>query len=421
MASQLIELPTELVENIAYNLPLPEVQNLRLTCRSIRDQIAHPFKDRFFRRRHITLTTPSLESLIEVARHPQLGPALNHLFINATPIYEKQVTAIEKKIRDAHLDTGLRRLLETERDLLERRKSTVLDSFNNGADRKLLSLAFLIIGHLRSITFIYEGFDTMDPEDAMYHMRRCQNEMSRPFMTTMSAIAFSGLTVEAITATEDQRYGFVCIGKMKFMAWQYSNLRHAFANLKVLKLDLRDWMNPTRGWLLPGIEISPNVAQLLSLMPNLRDLDLSCHVYSSREEDVFTRVGTIVRLPHLERCTLGLVIAKEQSLLRLLNSARKTLKHLTLRNVVLVAGSWTSLLESLAKTLSLESLVLDNLYQDESIVVFKKDGQPVARFEGASLKESVVEYGRNYRLTSPISFFQYFWDDAMRTSASISV
>jgi len=420
MASQLVELPTELVENIAYNLPLLEIRNLRLTCRSIRDQIAHPFKDRFFRRRHITLTTPSLESLIEVARHPQFGPALNHLFINATPIYEKQVTAIEKKIRDAHLDTGLRRLLETERDLLERRKSTVLQSFNNGADRKLLSLAFLIIRHLRSITFIYEGFNAMDPEDAMYHMRRCQNEMSRPFMTTMSAIAFSGLTIEAITATEEQRYGFVCIGKMRFMAWQYSNLRHAFANLKVLKLDLRDWMSPTRGW-LPGLEKSPNVAQLLSRMPNLRELDLSCHVYSSREEDVFTDVGTMVRLPHLERCTLGLIVAKEQSLLRFLNSARKTLKHLTLRNTVLVAGSWTSFLESLTKTLSLESLVLDNMYQDESIAVFKKNGQPVARFEGVSLKESVVEYGHNYRLTSPISFFQYFWDDAVRTPANISI
>ncbi|KAF2805029.1 uncharacterized protein BDZ99DRAFT_466706 [Mytilinidion resinicola] len=415
MSSQLIKLPTELVENIAYNLPLPDVKNLRLTCQSIRDQIHHPFKDRFFSRKHINLTSKSLKGLIEVARHPQLGPPLSHLFINATPVFEKQITAIGKKIHDASLDAaGLRSLLEIERDLLEKQKPTILESFSNATDRKLLSLAFLIIRHLRTITFIYDGFDSMEPEDSMYHMRRCQDEMSRPFMTTMSAIAFSGLTVDEITVSKEHRHGFVTIGKMRFMAWQYSNLRHAFANLRVLKIDLRDWMNPTRGW-MPGLEKSPNVARLLSRMPSLRELDLSCHVYSSREEDVFEDVGRLVKLPYLEKCTLGLILAKEPSLMRLLKTSKKTLKHLTLRNAVLVSGKWTSFLESVAEELALESLVLDNLYQDETIVLFKKDGKPVARLEGDGLKERIIEYGRDYRVTSPLHYFQNFWDDAVRT------
>ncbi|KAF2502716.1 hypothetical protein BU16DRAFT_521407 [Lophium mytilinum] len=414
MTSQLIRLPTELVENIAYTLPLPDVKNLRLACRSIRDQIQHPFKDRFFRRKHINLTSESLKGLIEVARHPQLGPALSHLFINATPAFEKQITAIGNKIRAAYIDTGLRYLLEKERDLLEKEKPTILESFTSGADRKLLSLAFLIIRHLRTITFSYDALDSMEPQDAMYHMRRCQTEMSRPFMTTMSAIAFSGLTVDEITVSKEHRYGFVTIGKMRFRAWQYSNLGHALANLRVLKIDLRDWMSPARGW-TPGLEKTPNVARLLSRTPSLRELDLSCHVYSSREEDVFEDVGKMVRLPYLEKCTLGLILAKEQSLLRFLKASHRTLKHLTLRNAVLVSGRWSSFLESVPATLDLESLVLDNLYQDETIVLFKKDGKPVARLDGKGLKERIVEYGRDYQVTSPIQYFQYFWDDAVRT------
>lgn len=408
-----MDLPTELVENIAYSLPLSDLRNFRLTCSSMRDQALHPFKDRFFRRRTITVTADSLKGLIDVAGHPQIGSALRDLVIDATPQLEKKYTDCQRRIRDAQLDDGLRQLLDIELRLINEDRVKLSDFAKSGQDRKLLALAFMVIGRLHSIAFAYDGFNESEAEDAMYHLRRAQTEMSRPFVSTIAAIAFSGLAVEEITVQNHRRSGFVSIGKLKFSSTQYSQLRPALAHLRVLKLDLRDWLYAPARWMV-SVEIPPFVARFLSRVTELRELDLSCHIYSSRKEDVFTEIANMVRLPHLVKCTLGLILAKEENLLRFLQASKTSLKHLTLRNCVIVTGCWRTFLESLANTIDLERLTLDNLYENEHVALLGNDKIPAVDLERPGLKEKILSHARGYELSMPLPYFQYFWDDAVR-------
>src|SRR4051812_15133322 len=76
-------LPTEIVENIVYRLPLPAFGALRLSCRTLQLKSTHVFKQRFFRQRTVKLAWGSLQKLLAILHNDTLRPMLQHLIIKA--------------------------------------------------------------------------------------------------------------------------------------------------------------------------------------------------------------------------------------------------------------------------------------------------------------------------------------------------
>ncbi|KAF2264978.1 hypothetical protein CC78DRAFT_616363 [Lojkania enalia] len=89
-------------------------------------------------------------------------------------------------------------------------------------DQKSPIALFEKLGTLQCITFAYDGMGRSYGLFACKYCEDSQNEMSWPFVTTMDAIATSGITVREITMDDTRRYGVVSIGRLESLAGSLS-------------------------------------------------------------------------------------------------------------------------------------------------------------------------------------------------------
>lgn len=80
-ASPLAQLPAEVLTRITRWLPTPDLSAVRLTCRAIERKTFASWSYEFFRKRQFMITTFSLQTLVDIAKHDQLGPMLTHVCI----------------------------------------------------------------------------------------------------------------------------------------------------------------------------------------------------------------------------------------------------------------------------------------------------------------------------------------------------
>lgn len=79
-ASPLATVPDEVLARITRHLTTPELCDMRTVCKLIEQRMHHTFSREFFRRKQFMISTPSLDALLAIVRHP-LGAGLKHIAI----------------------------------------------------------------------------------------------------------------------------------------------------------------------------------------------------------------------------------------------------------------------------------------------------------------------------------------------------
>lgn len=371
-------LPTELIELIASHLDLATNRSLRLASSELSRQTAHHFKSRYLRKQTLKWDRENLDVFLETNTHETLGGALQHLLIDATPyhsisLWEESKRLSEEQARSTcYPNTGSREL--NEQHTADRDAAAKAAIFFNESryDLKCLKTVFAALEKLESITFEY---GSMDKKYAKFGSRYCvssQHEMSRPFVSTMAAIAATHLPVSTIALNKERNYGTVSIGRLESLAPSLAAFDGVFEKLHTLHLSLRDWRNADDGFALDDTARAPFVVRFLAKAKNVQDLDLSC--YSNFEYDVFGQMARHCRFSKLKTCKLAMFPINVHSTCDLedfLAPSKDTLTELRLYHMLLPGRDpcWPALVADLARSdkvlQKLEVLCLSNLFASE--------------------------------------------------------
>ncbi|KAF2871621.1 hypothetical protein BDV95DRAFT_572425 [Massariosphaeria phaeospora] len=360
----LIFLPTELVEEIASYLDIASIRFLRVVHSSLDQKLLRHFKERFFRKLTIRWNLEDLEKLVGVVSHPHLGTALQHLVIDATPHYAMRLWKIRTRIvtRDTvEQNMDFRSPHHSEYAEIKERGEEAARFWNETRhDQKTLTTLFGKMHVLQSITFSYDGMDRSHGKFGRRYCETSQNEMSLPFVSTMAAIATSGIVVRQILVHEEKGYGAVSIGRIESLSPLLSKFSAVLQNLTILKLDLRDWRTPDEGF-EPPIGRAPFIVRFLSKCTALHALRLSA--YSNFEPELFAEIAKHCSYPFLESCELELFeIRALCDLFKFLDPAKTRLRTLSLSCIKShdVRTKWPDVLRRIALDYTLSNLTLKN-------------------------------------------------------------
>jgi hypothetical protein len=277
-------------------------------------------------------------------------------------------------------------------------------------DIKYLTTAFTRlkeVGRLESVEFVYEGMEARYSKFARRYCEASQHEMSRPFVSTMSAIAASGVGVKHITVHPQHSHGAISIGRLESLAPFLLSLTSALERLETLQLNLRDWRTPDLGFELERTR-APFVIRFLAKCTNVGVLELSC--YSDLEENLF---GEMAR-----ECVFGRVkvlrletwrICRAGDLLMFLKPMKK-LRQLRLQHILLAdaertwADFFTSIAESNTFFETLESLEVKRLFTQRGsrglrIIFVYLEGELTSsslRVEGQEWRDELRSRGCKY-------------------------
>lgn len=413
----LTALPTELIELISSNLDLVSFHNTRLTCSLLRQRSLHSFRDLFFQSKSIPWTREDLDRLVSIASHPDLGSALKTLIIDATPRRSILLWQLDKRIRDQQRDArdgssasaAEWRSLKQQYVDLERETRSAETFFNETRyDQKRLKAAFDLLRHrgtLNSLIFKYEGIVNFWNRPLRDYCLFVQQEMSRPFISAISAIAASGVCIKTISLHDTNSHGAVSVGRLETLGPSLPGLDLAFSKLTTLQLNIRDWRSSYPGFEV-GSDRPPFMMRFLNKARSVKHLALSGH--TSFDADMFGDMARHCRFDSLESCELSVFeVTAATDLLALLHHSSNTLQHLSLRFVALCdpTTTWADLLERVATTPTLlpamTRLQVLNLYNEagrrvtlgasrESHVVLGSAGQAGWR---EALQEMAAEAG----------------------------
>jgi hypothetical protein len=355
-------LPTELVEHIASHLDLPSFRSFRLVCQSLQQQSAHHFRERFFRKRTITWAIESFQTALSVTSHPEFGNALQDLHVDATPRHSIRLWKMKTQLQDNNIFFS-NLTVEDERDAKESADAQAKKWNETRFDQKVLIKMFERIRVLKSITFEYEGMEARYGKFGRRYCETSQNEMSRPFVSSMNAIVASGITVQNIYMDKEKKHGAVSIGRLESLSPALSKFDAVFENLHILNLNLRDWRHPEEGF-EPLIQHVPFVVRFLAKCRNIKSLEISC--YSSLDDDIFSDMANHCAFSHLENCKLNLFrVYAATDLLTFLGRSQSTLRSLSLSHIVLRDdhADWSEVMLRMADKLNcLERLELHALF-----------------------------------------------------------
>lgn len=79
--SYLRKIPLEILVRIAKFISTDDIANTRLTCKSIERNLFNYFSREFFKKKQFMAYSISLQALLDISKHPGLGPCLKHVII----------------------------------------------------------------------------------------------------------------------------------------------------------------------------------------------------------------------------------------------------------------------------------------------------------------------------------------------------
>lgn len=80
--SPFAQLPAEVLTRITRWIPTPDLSAVRQTCKVIERKTFASWSHEFFRKRQFMISTFSLQTLLDIAKHEHLGPMLKHVCIS---------------------------------------------------------------------------------------------------------------------------------------------------------------------------------------------------------------------------------------------------------------------------------------------------------------------------------------------------
>ncbi|KAF1987105.1 hypothetical protein K402DRAFT_63456 [Aulographum hederae CBS 113979] len=402
-------LPPEILDNISWHLTTPELGALRLTCKEIEAKLFEPFAVEYFTTKQFMLSTFSLQALVDISRHPNLGPRMKKVILstdtvapphrsqlahrhNLNPVEAASVAAHFKHFEDQE---RLRQL---------------------GDDVALLSTAF---GHLGSRCTVIElrdynsrmrkrdncswrsyGAPTIQRETGS-NCRVDEPVHERLFRVVLTAMERSGHTFHEFETNFRSHLsnvtrsrltgsvGAVPLSALLFSSSRQESTRTALKQLEVLRLALEVEDPGHTAGLLPHDDsiLAEPLQNFLSFTPNLTQFRLNLQ-FCQGAPQFFSHVGLNFSLPQLSTFELGKTRIDEDSLVRLLKHF-DTVTHLTIMKTTLHTGQWDRIWDCLEKEMKLKSLSLSSLQvgpRGQPIPVGWKKKQEVESHEDVSIE-----------------------------------
>lgn len=291
---------------------------------------------------------------MDISTHSVFGNALRSLIIDATPHHSIALWHLRKLISEATAISPSPNGVLFKSDLQgqysrDEKDAKQLDTYftETRYDQKCLAAAFSSTPELESIIFEY---DSMEAKLSKFRKQYCeisQHEMSRPFVSTLSALSSSPhLKVNRISISVQKQHGAISIGRLESIAPLLRTFDDCFEKLEVLKLHLRDWRDPGLGFELDTGR-APFIVRFLAKARNVRHLSLSCH--SSFESDILGHMSRHCDFPKLETCWFALFSIFATDLLNVLKPSCQSLRSLDLRCMRLLDHdtTWSILLQSI--------------------------------------------------------------------------
>ena len=405
-ASQLVKMPLEVLQRIAYFLPTSDLCLLRLTCKAVESSVFIAFTREFFAKKQFMLTEFSLQTLLNISQHPTLGPSLTHLIIGLDQYYVDRPRTIHSHTIEDELE--LRDAFNAQQELLNTgRASNLLAQ----ALRNLRGLQTVDIRDFNSPSRWRDGGAQWSSYGATiggrynhqlvigptHYSANKDVFVDRAFKIVLVALAESGIDLPNIEVVLKDRAWGLTSQVFDIRPWLAPTLRPILANLQRLHLAVllsserpASYITGTSQPQDPAMTdpFNAGLRSFLALTPNL--LWLRVNFQSSGPEPTakfLTWLGRLapidntptpfhdpapISLP-LQQLDLGVLNISPAILLAALVKFASTLKAVNLWDIALVSTQsdwddkvnlWARLFKSLANSsLDLQSFMLGRVRQ----------------------------------------------------------
>ncbi|KAL2162960.1 hypothetical protein VTH06DRAFT_6796 [Thermothelomyces fergusii] len=391
--SLLVQMPLEILLRITAHITTPDLGNVRLSCRALERSLFNSFAHEFFRKKQFMVTTDSLQTLLDISKHPTLSPVLKHVIISLD----------RPSVPSAHMwDFDLPEVKER-RARLELAKADHMHLLATGGLRDMLAEAFANLANLETV-------DIRDFNSPSRTRDGPGTEWTSWGAKTLSRLADT--IVYSYSMTQDDPYA------SQLFATAVAALAAAQARPKSLEVPIRNRSEVTPALHDTAFYIPPPIeGPVSSLLANLKTLHLTLSLthrrrirpfmlarflsravnlswlrlnftFGSQPQDQEALLSWLalkdsnaairwlfdtgpVQLAHLERLDLGTVVLEQGVLLGLAAKFAPTLRWLSLRQATMdepenarrkkqdLVNPWKRCLAALSKLPGLDLRVLD--------------------------------------------------------------
>lgn len=377
-------IPFDCLDVILKQVNLPTLKSLRLVSHKLKDACTEPYFASFVRHPCIDVTESSLQSLLSLVFHPDLGRAVNELTLRAPSFnHDGLYLPVDANTQDRwtaddnwlemYDDDELFNLLSDEErsaaqleidrmKALEEEQERLSSSF---ISRSLVS-AFQRLPHLRGIdvdVVVFYGPNLSHQSTfSKYHSVGNFNiRVSRLYCITMSAIVESGIALESLSFYAKAEQYAVPLNDLAthLSTLDDDALRSMGASIKHFGIKICSYLetgvtDPTRKNLryMPETLSDGDVegfTKLLRYMPNLQALELRfsnslSDKCTGENRELFETMATTVPLQSLRELTLFGVYTSRACLIRFLQN-RAHIQDVTLKRVAGVLEHYPSCFE----------------------------------------------------------------------------
>lgn len=365
---------TSFLENLTYDciaelsthVDFKSLKNLRLTSRKIKDACTKPHFMTLLRRQTTDLSERSLQKLLEIVSHPELGTAVKELRIFA-PLFDDvpltriiSIVAVWNMERREIAREELEDLNQQHAEFEEALCSSTLDFL-----KKIFQSARTLSKITLDLKVVCGPEGTVaNPSWGTMSEMQATNQASLVYSCLNAAIAESDVLLDGLSILTDTRHcGVFLQSLLPSPSSKAESFKASVSSVRNLSIKISSWacyndQHTTGHEAQKNFVSDSDVARLkcfLEYMPNLHTLHLGLHnSYSSNTDDescgkLFDAV-TPLELPSLRRCTLGGIYTNEKSLLRFLQS-HSDLTFLSLQRVLFTSGQWDSIFNHISKNM----------------------------------------------------------------------
>lgn len=409
-------LPVELVERIVEELDLESVRSMRLLCRELSQKSCGPAFQQFIKRQRQCLTRTGLQTLLSIATHPVLGPAVREVTLVAC-VFDSSAVKAKLKEKGKTVPKNERLYftsdyvpftpaelseMTAELEWFKTEKRQQREFLVNGTYARMLTDAFRSFGQLASLSLqatVIRGHGRVASVMATRYWNPVWIAASNAYRLTTSAIAQSKIGIETLLIFSElhrcsvpsfdigahmpslDHDGFgEAAAKIKRMSISMSTkVETDYEKVLAIResltwsddLEAYDLFGSTGGLLASddptaiAMENYNGPAELLSKMPALQELDL--HFYKTLQglpktyDRIFTLIADCIHLADLRRLKLRGIYAREDDLISFLDR-HASIQTLELHGVHLTQGEWPRVFARLCDMPILETVELSNLW-----------------------------------------------------------
>ncbi|KAH8810977.1 hypothetical protein F5884DRAFT_670696 [Xylogone sp. PMI_703] len=367
--SAISNLPAELIEMVANELDTIDFLNFRLVCKEFWSKSFALFLECYFRTRYHTLSRQSLENLVQISRHPILGPSLHILEIGIDHWTDEPPLDAEINVNQQEH----RRYLDDQNYLKESGLDTayLTQIFNNIRNCHTIRLndnhgAWIFMSQRRQ-TEVYLT-SNIEQHESMEFVKRAIHIILLATIISQLQLKSFGISL-GIGRTPISPEMLVlpkpCLEQV------HSHL----VSLSALELVIspeggssrRDWVN--------------NLVNFVHLFQNLEQLDL--YFDYRLEHQIFHDLTESLHIRQLLVLCLSGVDGMQDDLARLILSQKDTLKEIQLDIINIIGGgSWPPLIRLMRDQLSLENLVIMECELGGKQVRVRESHNPIIKVSG---------------------------------------